>query len=90
MREQGFAFEQLCDFVANDSKGRFEFNDDKTKIRTLYGYSVPVEMNYARCTPQEILYHGTSMNADASIVEVGLKPRSRNYVHLTSDHDAAL
>lgn len=30
------------------------------------------------------------MNTDASIEEVGLKPRSRNYVHLTSDNDAAL
>lgn len=90
VREQGFTFEQLCDLVANDSKGRFEFNDDKTKIRALYGHSVPVEMNYVRCTPPEILYHGTSMNADAAIAEVGLKPRSRNYVHLTSDNDAAL
>ena len=90
VREQGFTFEQLCDLVVNDSKGRFEFNDDKTKIRALYGHSVPVEMNYACCTPSEILYHGTSMNADAAIAEVGLKPRSRNYVHLTSDNDTAL
>lgn len=47
-------------------------------------------MNYACCMPPEIRYHGTSMNADAAIAEVGLKPRSRNYVHLTSDNDAAL
>lgn len=90
VHEQGFTFEQLCDLVANDSKGRFEFNDDKTKIRALYGHSVSVEMNYTRCTPPEILYHGTSMNANAAIAEFGLKPRSRNYVHLTSDNDAAL
>jgi len=90
IREQGFTFKQLCDLVTSDSKGRFEFNDDKTKIRALYGHSVPVEMNYAHCTPPEILYHGTSMNADAAIAEVGLKPRSRNYVHLTSENDAAL
>lgn len=90
VREHGFTFEQLCDLVANDSKGRFEFNDDKTKIRALYGHSVLVEMNYARYTPPEILYHGTSMNADATIAEVGLKPRSRNYVHLTSNPDTAL
>lgn len=42
--EHGFTYEQLCDIVANDSKGRFEFNDDKTKIRALYGHSVPVNM----------------------------------------------
>ena len=90
VHEHGFTFEQLCDLVANDSKNRFEFNDDKTKIRALYGHSVPVEMNYACCTPPEILYHGTSMNADAAIAEIGLKPRSRNYVHLTSDNNVAL
>ena len=90
VREQGFTFEQLCDLVANDSKGRFEFNEDKTKIRALYGHSVQVDMDYANCTPPEILYHGTSMNAYASILDNGLISRSRNYVHLTDDNDAAL
>ena len=33
---------------------------------------------------------GTSMNADVSILDNGLIPRSRNYVHLTNDNDAAL
>lgn len=88
--EQGFTFEQLCDLKDNDTKGRFEFNEDKTKIRALYGHSVPVDMGYVCCTPPEILYHGTSMKADASIAKVGLKSRSRNYVHLTSDNDVAL
>ena len=74
VREHGFTFEQLCDVVANDAKGRFEFNDGKTKIRALYGHSVPVEMNYARCTPPEPLYHGTSMNADVSYWIMGLSP----------------
>ena len=90
VREQGFTFEQLCDIVSNDSKGRFEFNEDKTKIRALYGHSVQVDMDYASCTPPEILYHGTSMNAYASILDNGLISRSRNYVHLTNDNDTAL
>lgn len=90
VREQGFTFEQLCDLVANDDKGRFEFNEDKTMIRALYGHSVQVDMDYSCCTPPEILYHGTSMNADVSILDNGLIPRSRNYVHLTNDNDAAL
>lgn len=90
VNEQGFTFEQLCDFVDNDSKGRFEFNDDKTKIRAIYGHSVQVDMDYSCCTPPEILYHGTSMNADVSILDNGIIPRSRNYVHLTNDNDAAL
>ena len=88
--EYGFIFEQLCDLVANDSKGRFEFNDDKTKIQALYEHSVPVEMDYACCTPPEILYHGTSMNADVSILDNRFISRSQNYVHLTNDNNAAL
>ena len=90
VREQGFTFEQLCNLVANDAKGRFEFNEDKTMIRALYGHSVQVDMGYSCCTPPEILYHGTSMNADVSILDNGLISRSRNYVHLTNDNDAAL
>lgn len=90
VQDKGFTIEQLCDFVANDPKGRFEFNDNKTKIRALYGHSIPVEMDYTECTPPNILYHGTSMNAQASILDNGLVSRSRNYVHLTSNNDAAL
>lgn len=59
VHKKGFSFNQLCDFVVNDSKGRFEFNEDKTKIRALYGHSVLIDMNYACCTPPEILYHGS-------------------------------
>lgn len=84
------SFEKLCTLVDNDSNGRFELNDDKTKIRALYGHSVPVNMNYVCCTPPEILYHGTSGNAEISILEDGLKPRARNYVHLTNSYDSAI
>ncbi|MFQ9171844.1 MAG: RNA 2'-phosphotransferase [Parabacteroides distasonis] len=85
VHEQGFTFEQLCELVANDSKGRFEFNNDKTKIRALYGHSVPVEMNYARCTPPEILYHGTSMNADASMGSFSLGSSNRKIIKVACD-----
>ena len=74
VREQGFSFEQLCDLAANDAKGRFEFNEDKTMIRALYEHSVQVDMDYSCCTPPEILYHGTSMNADESYWIMGLSP----------------
>lgn len=85
VHEQGFTFEQLCDLVGNDSKGRFEFNDDKTKIRALHGHSVPVEMNYVRCTPPEILYHRTSMNADASMGSFSLGSSNRKIIKVACD-----
>ena len=85
VREQGFTFEQLCDLVTNDSKGRFEFNNDKTKIRALYGHSAPVEMNYACRTPSEILYHGTSINACASMESFSLESINRKMIKVVCD-----
>ena len=58
---------------------------DKTKIRALYGHSVPVEMNYACCTPPEILYHGTSMNADASMGSFSLGSNNRKIIKVVCD-----
>lgn len=90
VQEHGFTFKQLCDLVDNDSKGRFEFNEERTKIRALYGHSVKIEPDMPGRIPPDILYHGTSVDADASIRANGIMPRSRNFVHLTSDEDSAL
>lgn len=86
--EKEFTFEELCDLVAKDTKGRFEFNGNKTKLRALYGHSVPVDLKLECSIPPNVLYYGTSKNASISILK-GLISRNRNYVHLTSDTDSA-
>lgn len=42
--EKEFSYEELVNIVLSDEKMRFEFNDDHTLIRALYGHSVPVDL----------------------------------------------
>lgn len=75
----------LIQLVQNDSKGRFSFLDDKKRIRASYGHSIDgVNPDYRAVKPPEILYHGSRPEVKKKILASGLKPMSRNYVHLSS------
>ena len=75
--------------VAEDPKGRYSFNDDKTLIRANQGHSIPVDVELERLVPPDVLYHGTGEKYVASIEEKGLIPKSRLYVHLSPDAETA-
>lgn len=85
-----FTKEDIVDIVSNDNKGRFEFNSDKTKVRTLYGHSVEVDLLLRKQEPPLRLLHGTALKYIDSIRNYGLKSKSRQYVHLTDDRDLAI
>ena len=72
-----------------DSKGRYSFNEDKTLIRCNQGHSIPVDVELEEKQPPEFLYHGTGEKYVVSIDQIGLIPKSRLYVHLSSDVDTA-
>lgn len=76
--------------VREDSKGRYSFNEDKTKIRANQGHSLPVDVELALASPPEALYHGTGAKYVTSINVQGLLPQSRLYVHLSADKDTAV
>ena len=80
----------LEEIVATDSKQRYSFNDDRTLIRANQGHSVPVDVELKEQKPPEILYHGTATRSLNSILNEGLKPMSRLYVHLSKDVETAL
>jgi putative RNA 2'-phosphotransferase len=82
--------ESLDEIVATNSKKRFEFNDNGTKIRACQGHSVEVDLKLEPKSPPAILYHGTSNAFIDSIKKEGLKPKSRNHVHLSIDKETAL
>jgi putative RNA 2'-phosphotransferase len=69
-------------------KKRFEIKGDK--IRALYGHSVPMHISKEPIVPPAVLYHGTSHKACELILNDGLKPMGRQYVHLSVDTDTAL
>jgi putative RNA 2'-phosphotransferase len=76
--------------VAEDEKQRYSFNEDKTLIRANQGHSIPVDVELEKKTPPDILWHGTGEKFVASIDVQGLIPKSRLYVHLSSDYDTAI
>ena len=79
----------LEEIVAKDSKGRYSFNSDKSKIRANQGHSVQVDLQLEEKNPPDTLYHGTAERFLESIKQSGIQKRSRNFVHLSKDEQTA-
>lgn len=84
-----FDMSTLEKIVRTDSKQRYSFNEDKTKIRANQGHSIPVDVELEKMTPPDILWHGTGEKYVESISQIGLIPKSRLYVHLSKDYKTA-
>lgn len=67
--------------LANATKKRHEIVGDR--IRASYGHSIPGRLARTPAVPPNILYHGTPRRALSKIERSGLKPMSRQYVHLS-------
>lgn len=83
------SIEQLENIVATDNKQRYSFNEDHTLIRANQGHSVPVDVELSKKIPPDVLYHGTGEKYVSSILNGGLIPKSRLYVHLSADVQTA-
>ncbi|TFF36280.1 RNA 2'-phosphotransferase [Mucilaginibacter psychrotolerans] len=70
-------------------KIRWEFDGSKKKIRATHGHSIPVTIEKT-ATPPSVLYHGTALKSLKAIIDGGLKAMNRQFVHLSSQYDAAL
>ena len=77
--------EMLEEIVQTDEKQRYSFNEDHTLIRANQGHSIPVDVELEEKNPPALLYHGTGEKYVSAIDEQGLIPKSRLYVHLSSD-----
>lgn len=85
----GFTKEEIDEIVKNDLKGRYEYSEDNSRIKALSGHSARIDLSGTECTPPDILYHGTASCNIERIMEEGLSPRSRQYVHLSDNPDTA-
>lgn len=82
---------QLDAVVANDSKTRYAFSMDGLRIRANQGHSLAtVDIGLPPATPPAVLYHGTASRFVDAIREQGLRPGSRNHVHLSATEDTAV
>jgi putative RNA 2'-phosphotransferase len=66
-----------------DAKGRYEITNGR--IRAVQGHSVEVDLGLRPRRPPAVLYHGTVERNLASIMALGLRPGSRQSVHLSTD-----
>lgn len=82
---------QLNEVVEKDSKTRYAFSIDGLRIRANQGHSLAsVDIALPPAIPPAVLYHGTASRFVASIREQGLRPGSRNHVHLSATEDTAV
>lgn len=73
--------------IKNSDKKRHEIEGNK--IRALYGHSIPMKIEKIIGNPPNILYHGTAKRFLDSVMQKGLQPMNRQYVHLSVDTETA-
>lgn len=86
----GYTLSVLDEIVATNNKQRYEFNEDKTKIRARQGHSISVDVELSEAIPPKTLYHGTSTTFLSCILAEGIKHGLRLHVHLSKDVDTAI
>lgn len=79
----------IKELIAAGKKTRFTLSENGAKIRANYGHSIEVDLELSPTPPPEELYHGTARTAISSIQSEGLRPQSRQYVHLSPTPDDA-
>ncbi len=90
LKSLNITLNELDEIVSTDTKGRYSYNSDKTKIRANQGHSINVDLCLKEVIPPKILFHGTAQKSLESIMEKGILKMSRQYVHLSKDYNTAL
>ena len=78
---------QIEAVVNGSEKKRFELLDGK--VRATYGHSFTVELGEPADNPPPKLYFGAARDLAQSMLRSGLKPRDRQYVHLSVNREEA-
>ena len=89
-KQYDFNMQILEEIVRTDEKQRYSFNEDKTLIRANQGHSISVDVELEKVEPPEFLWHGTGEKYVSSIDKQGLIPKTRLYVHLSSNKETAI
>ncbi len=77
----------IAEVVDGFDKKRYEIREGK--IRAYYGHTLRTMIRKVPCEPPDRLYHGTAAGIVPLILEQGLKPMSRQYVHLSAEIETA-
>lgn len=74
--------------VSSDPKERYEIREDK--IRARYGHSIDVKLNDMPEAEEDVLFYATSEEEAQRLIEVGIKPVNRTFVHLATSAEKSL
>jgi putative RNA 2'-phosphotransferase len=78
---------EFDELVRLDAKGRFEVEGERVRAR--YGHSVVLAEQPHPGMPPTTLFHGTARRYVPKILETGLRPMKRQFVHLSPDRKTA-
>lgn len=79
----GLSEAELEAVVAQNDKNRFEWDRARGRIRARQGHSVAADLGLEPVAAPPVLFHGTTTAALPAILAEGLRPMSRQFVHLS-------
>ncbi len=74
--------------VATDEKNRYQYEDGE--IRATYGHSVELDLDLPTEDIPDTLYAPTTEKESDLLLEGGLRPSDRTYVHLSGTYESAV
>lgn len=86
---QPISYEQITEIVRSNAKQRFVISADGSQIRANQGHSFAVDLGLVATDPPETLFHGTAEKTLDAILAEGLRPMTRQHVHLSPDASTA-
>lgn len=91
LNELNINMDILMHIVKTNDKQRFIFSEDGTKIRATQGHSskLGIKIKYSKVQFPKNYYHGTAKRNVTSIMQQGLIPKNRDYVHLSQTREIA-
>lgn len=81
------ADDAIMQMIEQSEKKRYQISDGR--IRAYYGHSTDEKVIKHHSSPPDILYHGTITRSLNNILEKGILPMGRQYVHLSIDEETA-
>lgn len=89
IKNHHYTMNELQEIVDTNDKKRYEFSEDKKKIRARQGHSINVDVELKEVTPPDVLYHGTATRFLESIYKNGIIRGTRQHVHLSPTEEIA-
>ncbi len=76
--------------VLTDDKGRYQLDMEEKKVRATYGHSIKVDLSDLPTDKiPDKLYYPTTEEELEYIMEIGLQPSDRKWVHLSKEYEDA-